>query len=685
MKKFWKRVLPIMLSLIVTSIPLSAFADTSSSDIFWKEPVLINNVDFYSYVQPDAKGIKPGTYGSQYARMVELDNGNWLTVYTVYRNNGYLADPNGGNQLELAVSEDKGTTWTIEATISDPGRDLDNGQMIQLSNGDLLLACRSVIWQQSYRLPVYKSTDRGQTWQYFSTIDENEGSAAGSLGNPDRGVYEPYFYMLDQNRLGVMYANEKYAASTPTYSQVISQKISTDNGLTWGNEIWVVNDLQHSNARPGMPVWTQMSNGKFIAVYEIVSTEDVNIFYKISDDGTTWPSGIGTQILNQRGAPYILSMTDGTLLVTSNTHCISRSLDFGQNWSLEPISPYGSLFGDDDNLWPSMYQVASNEIAVLTSVGRSPAGDTQFGHNVQIRKGTLRYQDPQHLSGGCYKLMAKHSGNYLDVSAGSMDDGAAIQQWSEDWLPPQNWYFESAGNGYYKIISAQSGKALTVQNDSDQAGASVIQQDWSGSDGQMWAVEESSDNGYYRIRNKSGGKCLDVAEGKTETGARVQVWNDNGLDPQKWQLEVVDGLDPSGTYSFLAKHSGKALEVANGSTQSGGNVQQWELNHNDWQKWNLQLDASGYYQVINKNSAKCLDVSAGAMEAGANVQQWDMNGMNPQKWQIVNMGKGYFKFVVKHTRQCLDVDAGKQENGANVQQWTDNGEGPQRWKIIVAG
>ncbi|MEK3905406.1 MULTISPECIES: sialidase family protein [unclassified Paenibacillus] len=56
----------------------------------------------------------------------------------------------------------------------------DNGQFVQLTNGDILLAMRSVRWQESYKLRVYKSTNGGGNWSFLSTIDENNG-APGSL------------------------------------------------------------------------------------------------------------------------------------------------------------------------------------------------------------------------------------------------------------------------------------------------------------------------------------------------------------------------------------------------------------------------------------------------------------------------------------------------------------------------
>src|SRR5699024_4606274 len=169
----------------------------------------------------------------------------------------------------------------------------------------------------SYRLPVYKSADGGISWERISVIDDNEGEP-GELGHPDKGVYEPHFGFLKDGRLAVMYANEIHVTDSISYSQIISEKTSSDNGKSWGKEIWVAYQPGNHQARPGMPVWTQMKNGEYIVVYEVCGPEKCNIYYKVSADGIHWPVGLGNRIPDQNGAPYILSLSDSSLVVTSN-------------------------------------------------------------------------------------------------------------------------------------------------------------------------------------------------------------------------------------------------------------------------------------------------------------------------------------------------------------------------------
>ncbi|WP_420149460.1 sialidase family protein [Spirosoma sp.] len=363
---------------VLASLLVLHQADTT---VIWQEPILIDNQPTFA----DTGGVshaggtdlrKHGLYGSEYGRMVRLKNGNWLSAYTISRNNGYRNDPKGGLELQVSESIDNGKTWKNIAILTDSGRDLDNAQLCQLPNGNVLLACRSVRWQESYRLPVYQSTDNGKTWNKRSMIDAAEGTP-GSLGKPDKGIYEPHMGFLADGRLSVMYANEKHVTENPSYSQIISQKISTDLGASWGPEIWVAYELGHDASRPGMPVWDRLKDGRYMVVYEICGPEKCNVYYKISADGVQWPVGLGTLIPDQLGGPYLLSMTDGRLVVSSNSSHISVSSDSGKSW--QRITDAWPKM-----LWSSLYEPAPNQIIVMNSVERSGGG-----HNVQIRFGQL--------------------------------------------------------------------------------------------------------------------------------------------------------------------------------------------------------------------------------------------------------------------------------------------------------
>jgi hypothetical protein len=359
----------------------------AAGPIAWEKTALINSVSNFVDGGRDARGINPGSFGSQYGRMTQLADGSWLIVYTIYDNRGYkYGDTHGlswqGTALQLARSTDNCRTWTVLSTLRGDNRDLDNGQIIQLPNGQLRMAGRSVRWQQSYRICVWSSVDGGITWQCLSQPDENDGFP-GSLGHPDKGVYEPHFYLLDDGTLALFYSNEKHATENPAYSQIISEKLSNDGGQTWGREIWVAWDPARPSDRPGMPVVTKMANGRYLVVFEVVGSRHTDVFCKTSHDGMTWSRGIGTAIPGQTGGPYVVSLANGRLAVTSNTGNVSFSENFGATWQLNDPPAWGN--GTIQTYWwLSVYQTGPEEIGVVASVPRASGGT-----EVRIKFGTL--------------------------------------------------------------------------------------------------------------------------------------------------------------------------------------------------------------------------------------------------------------------------------------------------------
>ncbi len=290
-----------------------------------------------------------------WGRMIHLADTSWLCVNTRFGR--------GESSLEIRVTTNAFHSWEKISEVAEPARLLDNGELIQLPGGDILLTGRSLIDGQSYRLPVYRSEDGGKSWKIFSNIDVNEG-APGTL--KQRGLWEPHFLFLSNGRLAVAYANEKHAADKRSFSQVCSERISSDGGKTWGNEITLAAETGGGMLRPGMPVVTRMSNGKFIAVYEIVGAGDADVFYKISGDGEHWPAGLGKRIVGHHAGPWVTSLADGKLLLTSCANRISSSEDFGMTWNFIEPSPWnvgaGKIF-----TWPAIYETATNQIAVMIS------------------------------------------------------------------------------------------------------------------------------------------------------------------------------------------------------------------------------------------------------------------------------------------------------------------------------
>jgi type 1 glutamine amidotransferase len=115
------------------------------------------------------------------------------------------------------------------------------------------------------------------------------------------------------------------------------------------------------------------------------------------------------------------------------------------------------------------------------------------------------------------------------------------------------------------------------------------------------------------------GKCLDVRNGSTADGTQVQIWSCSGAASQQWTV--------SGS---TLRALGKCLDVSGASTANGAKVQLWSCNGGANQNWQANPDGS----LRGVQSGKCLDVSGNSSSDGAVVHLWSCHGGANQKWQL---------------------------------------------------
>lgn len=110
---------------------------------------------------------------------------------------------------------------------------------------------------------------------------------------------------------------------------------------------------------------------------------------------------------------------------------------------------------------------------------------------------------------------------------------------------------------------------------------------------------------HYEIRTP-GGQCVDIAGASTVDGVRGTIW------PCHSGLHQAFGLVFHRTYGadlevqFIARHSGKCLDVEGGSMASGAKVVQWPCHDGDNQRWYTTTFPSGAMGLRSKRSGLCL-------------------------------------------------------------------------------
>lgn len=134
----------------------------------------------------------------------------------------------------------------------------------------------------------------------------------------------------------------------------------------------------------------------------------------------------------------------------------------------------------------------------------------------------------------------------------------------------------------------------------------------------------------YKIINRNSGKALDIAWGSSDNGANILQYTYNGYSNQKWYLEPTG----DGYYVIKSVATGKVVDVSGKSKQDGGDVIQWQSNGGWNQQWKIESTGDGYYKLTNRNSGKALDAMGASTEDNADVIQWSYGGGRNQQWKI---------------------------------------------------
>ncbi|WMJ68227.1 sialidase family protein [Stenotrophomonas sp. 24(2023)] len=311
-------------------------------------PVAAVDVQWHGTATVDAEN-------AGWGRMARLADGHWLAVTTRF----HAGQP---TTLQVSASTDNARSWQPLSSVAEPGRMIDNGELFVLPDGRILLAMRSLIEGSSYRLHLYASDDQARSWTFLSTIARNEAPA----GRKDRGVWEPVLTQLDGGVLSVVYADETRADEQPSYNQVVSQRLSTDGGRTWGPVATIARQPGGGLLRPGMPVMARRPQGGFLMVLETCGDDpQCPVSYKVSPDGRNWPDGLGTPLADQRCGPHVMATRSGTMFVTSCANAVSWSSDSGAHWQRVPDPAWPLGFRHS---WPAVVELGPGEIGVINSV-----------------------------------------------------------------------------------------------------------------------------------------------------------------------------------------------------------------------------------------------------------------------------------------------------------------------------
>ncbi len=400
-----------------------------------------------------------------------------------------------------------------------------------------------------------------------------------------------------------------------------------------------------------------------------------------------------------------------------------------------------TVISKGDGLYGIVSALSSSCVLDLSGAGTQNCNRVQLYSNNGTKAQLWRLaQITRLIDDGMYTISSVGSGKVLDVSGGSIDNGANVQQYSPNATLAQTIQLTwNSSNGYYTMLSAVSGKAIDVAAAQDANGANVQQYSSNSTSAQKWAAVVNAD-GTYTFLSAVGGKAIDVAGGSKASGANVQVYESNGTNAQKWVLAPVKTWISDGVYQIVDSNNHEnALSVRSASEDDAAKLQTSGRSTTAWsQKWLFQNDGTGYYAIYNLNSGKAIEVSGGSSGVcnGSLLQQSASDLVDSQLWlpfltsdgimfrsklsnnyvidikngataasAVVQLYKANYsiaqKFLLKSTNAItdgaiayvrnldsdtmLDVAGASTSNHAVVQLYPSNGTAAQRFKVVSIG
>ncbi|MDE6036425.1 MAG: RICIN domain-containing protein [Ruminococcus sp.] len=177
-----------------------------------------------------------------------------------------------------------------------------------------------------------------------------------------------------------------------------------------------------------------------------------------------------------------------------------------------------------------------------------------------------------------------------------------------------------------------------------------------GTDVKLSGTELISGIPYY-ITNKFNGLALNLPDGKTADGTQIQQWEMNGMNPQEWRLVAVD----DNYFKILSMIDESMCIAVDGTDGSDGlDVKLQKYTGADNQLFKLVQDGA-FYGIVSKVSGdkSGLDVFEWSEENGGIIKQWNYWNGNCQEWKLTpvrpEIADG--KYTIKNLNSGLFISA----------------------------
>ena len=361
------------------------------------------------------------------------------------------------------------------------------------------------------------------------------------------------------------------------------------------------------------------ASGANIQIYESNGTEAQKWIIK--------EAGNGYYYIESRLSLMVMDVQGGTAKDKQNIQAYELNYTDSQKFKFVAVEEAEGSQTIEDGIYNIATALNKNYVLDIAGASTSNSANVQIWSNANEnqQKFLVEYQ-----GNGYYIIEALHSGKVLDVASGVNQSGANVWQYENNHSNAQSWMIKDAGDGAYYIISKCNGLFLDVSGGSSANGTNVQVYEGNKTNSQKFFFLEPPlvSNGTYRISTALNNKSvIDISDGSKEDGANVQIWMSTNVSQQNFKVEYIG----EEYYKITAEHSGLVLTVKD------GNVIQSKYTGSDVQKWKIVDAGEGYCNIISKADGQYLDVAYASTSNGTNVQVYEGNGSNAQKFRFENL------------------------------------------------
>ena len=418
-----------------------------------------------------------------------------------------------------------------------------------------------------------------------------------------------------------------------------------------------------------------VSNGAAVLQYD--STGALNQRWIVQREGS------GLSIRSAIDPSYCIDLAGGGASNCTKAEMYRYNGGANQRFSLVStnIAPVSESEDFGFEGWYEISPVADSSLCVDIFNASSDNGAKSLLYNKNSNLNQLFKLEYQN---GFYRLISASSGKALELKDGSVIPGVPAQQRAISDSMSQKWKITKNQDGSYSFACAANGLMLgSAEVDSN---VSLSGRDGGAGENISFFLTKRTDllkEGVFKIAyGKDQGKVVDIDNASRADGANALIYSSNSNLNQKWKVKLVSGME--NTYTFESLCSGKYLSV------SGSNVVQSSFSDGSGeQMWTpVDIDA-GAVVLQNIATGKVLDVKGGSNSNGTNVQVYERNNSTAQKFifeptELVKTATYVFHSGANYG-QVVDLNNASTQDGATVTTWTSNNGGNQKWNLSGNG